>query len=112
MWYAIAGYGKVSPALDLHRFPSDLDIFLFFAINEYISFTGDTSFLTDTNVPFYPKSSDSLPPGANSTSVLDHIRAAFYHLKNDVGLGPHGLIRILRKYSILSYSSAYTKLIF
>lgn len=97
MWYAIGGYGKVSSALGLHKFPSDLDIFLFFGFNEYISATGDIDYITNVNIPFYPKSSTNLPPGAQSNTVLDHIRVAYYHLKNNIGIGNHGLIRILRK---------------
>jgi len=60
---------------------------------EYITATGDLAFL-NSSVPFYPKGSYSLPPGAKGLSVLDHIRAAFFHLRDQVGLGEHGLIRV------------------
>ncbi len=38
-------------------------------------------------IPYWPKNSTDLPPGAQGYSVLDHLRVAFYHLNNSVGLG-------------------------
>jgi hypothetical protein len=34
-----------SDALGLHEWPSDLDLFLFWAVAEYVSFTGDMAWL-------------------------------------------------------------------
>jgi hypothetical protein len=47
------------------------------------------------SLPFYPASDSTLPPYANGTTVLDHVRSAYYHLQNVIGTGPHGLLRIL-----------------
>ena len=92
--YAFAGYGVLSSALGLHEYPSDLDIFFLLMISEYMTVTGDWDWFVNASIPFYPKDSSSLPPGAKGYSPLDHVRAAFTHLNNSVGFGPHGLIRI------------------
>ncbi len=91
--YAWVGFGQISSALGLHALPSDLDIFLIMALSRYIAFTGDVDFLNES-VPFYPSACESVPPGAQGTTVRDHLNAAFVHLTESVGFGPHGLIRI------------------
>jgi hypothetical protein len=73
MTYAWGNVGERSDALGLHEWPSDLDLFLFWAVAEYVSFTGDVAWLS---------------------SILDHLRTAAAHLIGSVGLGPHGLLRI------------------
>ncbi len=93
MTYSFVGNGVASSALGLHEYPSDLDIYLFFALQEYLSVTGDFDFLSES-IPFHPKNSSSFPPGAQGYTVLDHIRVAFTHLNTSVGLGPHGLLKI------------------
>jgi hypothetical protein len=70
----------------LHSFSSDLDLFLLWAASEYLGATRDLGFLDDA-LPYYPRILDK------HGSVLDHLRAAFRHLVDRVGLGPHGLIR-------------------
>jgi len=93
-----------------------LDIYLFLALNEYFAATGtsfsdfslqslnvlcfvilsgDFDFL-QINAPFHPRNESQLPPGAEGRTVLDHIRVAFTHLKDSVGVGPHGLLRVLQ----------------
>lgn len=91
--YSYVGHGILSSALGLHEFPSDLDIYLFLAVNTYLSFSGDWEWLSQ-EIPFYPVNSTSLPPGAKSRSVLDHLKASFVHLRDQVGIGPNGLIKI------------------
>jgi len=91
--YSFVGHGILSTALGLHAFPSDLDIYLFLAVNSYLSFSGDWNWLSK-EIPFYPVNSTSFPPGAKSRSVLDHLRASFVHLRDQVGFGSNGLIRI------------------
>jgi Glycosyl hydrolase 36 superfamily, catalytic domain len=90
--YSFTGYG-VNEGASLHNSPSDVDLFFFVGLSEYLAATGDRAFLGD-HVAFHPKTSSFLPPGANGTSVLDHVRVAFRHLKDKVGLGSHGLVRI------------------
>jgi len=90
--YSFVDYGKVDGAGGLHDDPSDLDLFLLFGLAEYLAATGDTAFL-DERVDFYPRGG-GYPPHLNGDTVLDHARAAFRHLKDTVGLGAHGLIRV------------------
>ncbi len=90
--YSFTNFGQVDGASGLHDEPSDLDLFLLFGLAEYLAATGDLAFL-DERVPFYPRGAGR-PAFVGSDSVLDHARAAFHHLKNGVGLGAHGLIRL------------------
>src|SRR5690606_27198017 len=83
--YSFTGHG-VTEGAGLHEHPSDLDIFLLVGLAEYLSATGDRAFLAE-RVDFHPR-------GVASGSVLDHVRVAFRHLKDAVGRGPHGLVRI------------------
>ena len=87
--YGFSGHGFVDNAV-IHDLPSDLDLFLLLALNEYLSATGDMTFL-DCKIPFYAV---GLPPGARGKTVLDHVRCAVYHLIHVVRLGDHGLIRM------------------
>lgn len=85
--YAFQGHGMLDDALGLHNAPSDLTIFLLWAISEYIGATGDVGFL-DEPMPFYPK--ESVP----NAIVWDHVHDAIRHLFDTVGTGEHGLIRV------------------
>lgn len=71
--------------------PSDLDIFFLWAMSEYLMATRDFEFLYE-KVPFY--SSQGIFNQTTDTTVLDHIRTAFEHLVNVVGVGEHGLIKM------------------
>lgn len=88
--YAYAGHGILSDGL-IHTNPSDIDLFFLWALSEYIAATGDAAFL-DCTVPFYPR--DAPAPFGLGNTVLDHARAAFRHLRDVVGAGDHGLIKI------------------
>lgn len=83
--YANVGHGVVTGAI-IHGKSSDLDLFLLWALAEYLGATQDIEFLGE-RVPFYP-----LASGVSGT-VLEHARAAFRHLTESVGVGRHGLIR-------------------
>lgn len=83
--YAGVGFG-LQRGYGLHSFSSDLDLFLFWAMAEYLGATRDLAFLAE-QLPFYPKAH-----GKHGT-VLEHLRAAWRHLGRGVGLGPHGLYR-------------------
>ncbi len=89
--YAFVDYGLTDGA-GLHEHPSDFDLFLFAGLGEYLAATGDFAFL-DEEVAFHPHGSGR-PDWVDGDTVLDHVQNAFYHLRDTVGLGPHGLIRI------------------
>jgi hypothetical protein len=83
--YAHIGHGKLSGFV-VHSKSSDLDLFFLWALAEYLAATQDRAFL-DEAVPFYP------PASQECGTVLEHAQAAFRHLTERVGLGPHGLLR-------------------
>ena len=90
--YSFTNVGMTEGAA-IHNQPSDIDIYFLLGLSEYLAATGDAAVL-DEQVEFYPKGSASLPPGAGGKTVLDHARAAFTHLRDAVGLGDHGLVRL------------------
>ncbi|MCL4235285.1 MAG: hypothetical protein KJ042_12290, partial [Deltaproteobacteria bacterium] len=83
--YAHIGHGLQTGAF-IHTESSDLDLFLMWAAAEYLNATRDFAFLEET-LPYYPTS------GGDSGSILNHLRRAFEHLRDEIGVGPHGLIR-------------------
>lgn len=91
--YAFAGYGFVSDALGFHDKPSDLDLFFLLALSEYLAATGDFDFL-DEKVDFYPRHETIFPQAAQGTTVLDHVRVSVAHLKKEIGIGDHNLVKI------------------
>jgi hypothetical protein len=90
IWYAFAGHGVVTDGLNIHKTPSDLDLFFLLAMTEYLAATGDKDFLSE-EVPFYPPDAT---PRAGGITVLDHIREAVRHLFEDVGFGKNGLLKV------------------
>ena len=90
--YSYHGHGVLESAA-IHDKSSDLDIYFLMALVEYLSATGDRAFLA-ANVPFYPRGTTQLPPGATGDTVLDHARAALRHLVDVVGTGDHGLVKV------------------
>lgn len=84
--YATAGFGMTEDAI-VHTAPSDLDLFFLWALAEYVTATGDRAFLDDSN-PDWP------PDAAAPASMGEHARRAARHLLDDVGVGPHGLLRV------------------
>ncbi len=83
--YAHQGYGFTSGFL-VHEESTDLDLFFLLAAAEYLGATRDFAFL-DAVIPYYPASSGAEAP------VREHIEKALDHLVDEVGTGPHGLIR-------------------
>jgi hypothetical protein len=83
--YAFYGHGATSGA-GAHSWSSDLDLFVFWALSEYLNATRDHAFLDEIE-PYYP-----IEQG-NTGSVLEHVRAAFRHLTETIGMGPNGLLR-------------------
>lgn len=86
MYYMHTGKGWCTDAV-VHKRPSDLPIFLLWAISEYAEATGDTLFLRE-RIPFYP-----LHEGVDST-IQDRIVLAFRWIKDRLGVGPHGMLRV------------------
>ncbi|MBI1946064.1 MAG: hypothetical protein HYS27_10230 [Deltaproteobacteria bacterium] len=84
--YATTGFGMTEDAA-VHTAPSDLDLFFLWALAEYVVATGDRAFLDDQN-PYWPP--DAALPG----TMREHAVRAARHLIDDVGTGPHGLIRV------------------
>jgi len=67
--------------------PSDNDLWLLWAVSDYILSTRDRQFLTEV-CSYWP------PPYTRPEPVWDHCVRAFRHLTEDVGYGPHGLVRM------------------
>ena len=83
--YALVGNGKTTGA-GVHSWSSDLDLFFIWAVVEYLGATFDVDLLHE-EVPFRNMGKLS------KAKVIQHIEKAFYHLRNKVGIGKHGLIR-------------------
>lgn len=83
--YLCHGYGKTSGAI-VHEDPTDLQLFLFWAVTEYVFFTGDRSVL-DAEVRLQGR-------GGERASVRDLIPLALDYLYGEIGLGRHGLVRV------------------
>ncbi len=85
--YAMTGHGVVVPMLSDRA--SDLPLWLLWAVSEYVLVTRDLSFLHET-VPA------RLSPGHSaSDSVANLLRRCYEHQVQDVGVGKHGMVRML-----------------
>ncbi|HOX28902.1 MAG TPA: hypothetical protein PLQ76_07105, partial [bacterium] len=84
LMYASMGCGLTTGAI-VHEHPSDLQLFLLWALTDYVFFTRDFSIL-DRKFAF---------AGENhaGTTIRDGITLALKYLYDNIGLGPHGLIR-------------------
>jgi len=89
--YSFAGHGMHEHAT-IHRYPSDLDLYLFLALGEYLGLTGDLAFLDEANA-YHPKGAPPPSPELDY-SVRSHLVAALRHLRQAVGFGEHGLVKI------------------
>ncbi len=83
--YAEAGTGMIDTTLDW--IPSDNDLWLLWAVSDYVLARRDRQFLTDV-CSYYP------PPYTRAEPVWDHCVRAFHHLTEDIGYGSHGLLRM------------------
>ncbi|HTS68328.1 MAG TPA: hypothetical protein VMO17_05045 [Terriglobia bacterium] len=82
--YAEVGSGLIETC---EFIPSDNDLWLLWAVSDYILSTRDRQFLTEV-CSYWP------PPYTRPEPVWDHCVRAFRHLTEDVGYGPHGLVRM------------------
>jgi cellobiose phosphorylase len=69
------------------RLTSDQQLYFFLLLNEYLRATGDTSILTE-RISYYPAEN-----GGQGTG-LEHVRDAFLFLRDRIGVGGHGLMRL------------------
>jgi len=83
--YAEAGTGMIDTALDW--IPSDNDLWLLWAISDYVLAKRDRQFLNDV-CSYFP------PPYTRPEPVWDHCVRAFKHLTEEVGYGAHGLLKM------------------
>ncbi len=86
--YAHSGFGRAT-STGIHTSPTDLPIALLWAATEYVWSTADTSVL-GTRLPWRP----GLPHDDPACSVARRLLLAWHHLRDGVGRGPHGLIRV------------------
>jgi Glycosyl hydrolase 36 superfamily, catalytic domain len=85
--YGIAGYG----ALMMSNFVPSMDqLFLLWAVSEYILATRDKTFLSE-KIPLYPRQQveDSDP------TVFEQVMNCYRYLLDTIGVGAHGLMRLL-----------------
>jgi len=68
--------------------PSDSDLWLLWLATEYVLATRNFSFL-DEVLPYYKANGEVM-----KATVYQHLKTAYNHLINVVGLGPHGLIKV------------------
>jgi hypothetical protein len=85
--YAIVGQGVPMPCV--YR-PSDLQLWLLWVASEYVLATKDRSFLAE-RIPMYPQQ-NARP---DDPTVLDLLWRSFTHLNSAIGVGKHGLLKIL-----------------
>ncbi len=83
--YNVNGYGYAVPNL---WNPSDLQLHVFWAVAEYLKKTGNYSFLKEETA-YYPKRINY------KASVLEKLKVAFDYLNDEIGIGSHGLIKML-----------------
>lgn len=66
---------------------SDQQLFFFYLLKEYLRITGDYDFLNE-EIAYYPFKD------TRKERVLHRVGEYYRYLKEDVGLGPHGLVRL------------------
>jgi hypothetical protein len=66
---------------------SDQQLYFFMLLAEYLRATGDTSILTE-EIAYYPVECSGKGTG------LDHVERAFLFLRDRIGTGAHGLVRL------------------
>ncbi|MGA2183457.1 MAG: hypothetical protein ABSH47_10540 [Bryobacteraceae bacterium] len=86
--YGIVGNGAVMPTSNDNS--SDMPLWLLWTASEYVLATRDVAFL-DEKIPTWPL----YGPAAGSESVRTLLARCFKHLTVDVGVGEHGLMRML-----------------
>ncbi|UFH57983.1 hypothetical protein [Spirosoma sp. KNUC1025] len=80
-----AGFGYTAPSLYKE---SDEQLFFFYALAEYLLITKDYPFLTE-EVACYPAEA------GKKESVLTMVKKYFIYLRDEIGTGPNGLVKML-----------------
>jgi cellobiose phosphorylase len=75
------GYAESSP-----QYTSDQQLYFFLLLAEYLRVTRDATILTE-EVEFYPRDTSVRETG------LDHVRRGFLFLRDQIGVGWHGIVR-------------------
>ena len=86
--YGIVGHGAVMPVTSDNS--SDIPLWLLWTASEYVLATRDAAFL-DEEIPTWPL----YGPAAGRETVRNLLARCFRHLVSDVGVGEHGLMRML-----------------
>lgn len=79
------GFGYCDPGIYME---SDAQLYMFMAVGEYLKVTKDYGFL-DEEIHFYPMEA------CKTTTVINLLARHFIYLRDGVGRGKHGLIRML-----------------
>lgn len=79
------GFGYTAPTIYKE---SDEQLYLFYTLAEYLRITKDYAFLAEP-VTLYPAEH------GKTTTVLEVLKKHFIYLRDEVGLGPTGLVKIL-----------------
>ena len=83
--YTDIGYGRTTNSA---WNTSDQQLYLFLAVSEYLRISEDSGFLEETT--------EFLPMEANySATTLEKLRRALAYLRDEVNVGPNGLIRLM-----------------
>jgi hypothetical protein len=85
--YGIVGHGMPMPTTSDKS--SDMPMWLLWTVSEYVLATRDLRFLDDEVTTFYGES-------AGRDSVRNLLARCYRHLTDDVGVGEHGLMRMLQ----------------
>jgi hypothetical protein len=85
--YAIVGCGVPMPAKFM---PSDQEMWLLWTTAEYVLSSRDRSFL-DERIPVYGRQES----GPTDPTIRELLNRSFLHLTNVIGVGKHGLMRML-----------------
>ena len=86
--YGIVGHGAVMPATSDNS--SDIPMWLLWTASEYVLATRDAAFLEE-QIPTWPL----YGPDAGRETVRNLLARCFRHLVADVGVGEHGVMRML-----------------
>jgi hypothetical protein len=84
--YGTAGFGQLEDAT-IHGKPSDLDLWLLWAIVEYVQATRDFEFL-ELEVPYWP------PYAGRTDTVRTRIARSLEWLTESIGVGEHGMLKV------------------
>lgn len=83
--YTDIGYGRTSNSA---WNTSDQQLYLFMAVADYLRVSGDAAFLEEQT--------EFLPMEAKyGATTLEKLRRAFGYLRDEISVGPHGLIRLM-----------------